>query len=919
MKQIVKKIKSITKKSSVIGHVDNWDGQYLSGWAVCKKGSDISVNVSAKGQKLLSFTPTLMRKDLIENKVCSTGNSGFVVELNAHELFSRSIRKLEVFDEISGSALVGSPITVETPLFKGHIDHQSNEYISGWVYDEAYPEINVSIDIFINGELKATSTANVSRYDLRDAGIVNFNSGFNIEIIKYINPLKVNRIELKLRGADIPLFDDILVLTKAAKVDALLKLQNMAKKFALSEESEEVQWISQNIIPSLIDNTRNGTFAQQKVERINKLFSNNRKLTTDVIIPVYKGLDETINCIRSVFSVECNAVFNLIVINDKSPEPELTKQLRQLEKKLPFTLLENEENLGFVGTVNRGMKQNTANDVLLLNSDTIVTDHWLDHITQAAYSDATIGTVTPFSNNATICSYPKFCADNELPHTVELDELSAIFAKVNQGEIIDLPTAHGFSMFIKRCTLNEVGYFDEQKWGKGYAEENDFSLRGSRLGWRNVMATDAFVHHLGAVSFAENSETFIAKNLKKLNAIYPDYPQAVQSFVKADPVRPYRNKVAFALLTKELDRIEINQEEYKGSILFISLTIGGGTEVATNDLAAVHRDQGRCVFMLTAPSEHLWELKSLVDNAVIQYQMPQEKNKLVADLIALRINQLHYHHTIQFPKSIWDLPHLLSVPYDVTLHDYHTVCPRVNLVDDTQKYCGEPKKDACNRCIKRNGIHDASLLQFDDLGGSIDTWRDYFYEKLQNARLVITPSYDTKNRILKYFDLENIEARYHTEPEIDYQPKQLKGVGVINIAFIGAIGVHKGLNVLKECAQYAYKFELPVKFTVIGYTSDDTFFDTLPNVTITGQYKKEELSNLMDKYDCNIAGLFSVWPETYSYTLSEALRANLHIAAFDIGAIVERTLDYNVERSLFKNQSAKNILEHLLMLRGDNV
>ncbi len=307
-----------------------------------------------------------------------------------------------------------------------------------------------------------------------------------------------------------------------------------------------------------------------------------------------------------------------------------------------------------------------------------------------------------------------------------------------------------------------------------------------------------------------------------------------------------------------------------------------------NDLAAVHREQGRCVFMLTAPSETLWELRSLVDNAVIQYKLPQEKEKLVEDLQLLQINNLHYHHTIQFPKSIWELPNLLSVPYDVTLHDYYTICPRVNLVDDTQSYCGEPNNDACNRCIKRNGIHDASLLTFDELGGCIDLWRDYYLDKLQGAQTVITPSYDTRDRILKYFDLNNIEARYHPEPKIDYQPKSLKGIEVLNVAFIGAIGVHKGLNILKECAQYAYKFELPIKFTVIGYTSDDKYFDELPNVTITGKYKKEELPSLIKRYDCHVAGLFSVWPETYSYTLSEALRANLQVAAFKLGAMNER-------------------------------
>ncbi|MDP1249887.1 hypothetical protein Q6312_28420, partial [Klebsiella pneumoniae] len=78
-------------------------------------------------------------------------------------------------------------------------------------------------------------------------------------------------------------------------------------------------------------------------------------------------------------------------------------------------MLENEENLGVVGTVTRGMALNTAPDVLLLNSDPVVANDWLDRIRQAAYGDARIASVTPFSNNATICSYPRFCEGNDLP------------------------------------------------------------------------------------------------------------------------------------------------------------------------------------------------------------------------------------------------------------------------------------------------------------------------------------------------------------------------------------------------------------------------------------------------------------------------------------------------------------------------
>ncbi len=47
-----------------------------------------------------------------------------------------------------------------------------------------------------------------------------------------------------------------------------------------------------------------------------------------------------------------------------------------------------------------------SRDVVLLNSDTEVPTGWLSRLTAQAYAHPRIATVSPFSNNATICSYP---------------------------------------------------------------------------------------------------------------------------------------------------------------------------------------------------------------------------------------------------------------------------------------------------------------------------------------------------------------------------------------------------------------------------------------------------------------------------------------------------------------------------------
>ena len=221
----------------------------------------------------------------------------------------------------------------------------------------------------------------------------------------------------------------------------------------------------------------------------------------DVIIPVYRGLEETRRCVESVFQSENKTPLELVVVNDASPEPAIHEWLEQLASEKKITLILNDSNLGFVGSVNKAMRLHSERDVVLLNSDTEVANNWLDRLTDCAAANDDIGTITPFSNNATICSYPGFCISNELPADESVATLDEIFSKVNTKKYIEIPTAVGFCMYISRACINDVGYFDEKVFGRGYGEENDFSMRASIAGWRNVLLGDVFVFHKGGVSF----------------------------------------------------------------------------------------------------------------------------------------------------------------------------------------------------------------------------------------------------------------------------------------------------------------------------------------------------------------------------------------------------------------------------------
>src|SRR5262245_12035652 len=126
----------------------------------------------------------------------------------------------------------------------------------------------------------------------------------------------------------------------------------------------------------------------------------------DIVIPVYEGEYAVRKCIESVLRYPQENLCEIIAINDCSPNPAIVSYLNELASQGKITLLSNENNLGFVKTANKGMSCHVDTDVILLNSDTDVANDWVDRLVAAAYKDANIGTCTPFSNNAEICSFP---------------------------------------------------------------------------------------------------------------------------------------------------------------------------------------------------------------------------------------------------------------------------------------------------------------------------------------------------------------------------------------------------------------------------------------------------------------------------------------------------------------------------------
>lgn len=237
----------------------------------------------------------------------------------------------------------------------------------------------------------------------------------------------------------------------------------------------------------------------------------------DVVIPVHNALTQTSRCVRSVLR-ESSRPFRLIIVNDASDEMTtrslriLTESAKGFPQCAEAVLLENEENLGFLHTANRGLtfdrfQKSSGVSVfkVILNSDTVVTNGWLERFEECFASDPTIGLATPISNNAENLSI-------RIPAGYSwLDVAQALTTTDVSNGYPDVATAIGFCMGIRTTALASVGTFDEV-FAPGYAEDSDLHYRFLSKGFRSVAVTNSFIFHESHASFSANKERLVRRN-----------------------------------------------------------------------------------------------------------------------------------------------------------------------------------------------------------------------------------------------------------------------------------------------------------------------------------------------------------------------------------------------------------------------
>lgn len=604
----------------------------------------------------------------------------------------------------------------------------------------------------------------------------------------------------------------------------------------------------------------------------------------DVVVPVYNAVSDLRRCVESVRRCT-DTPHRLILIDDASPDAAVAEYFAELKRDLPGNclLLQNDKNLGFVGTTNRGMAL-SENDVVLLNSDTVVTLRWLEKLKRCAASDSRIGTATPFSNNAEICSYPRFCENNAWSERDDPELLNLALERAAVPIYPDLPTGVGFCFYIKREVLREIGDFDPV-FGLGYGEENDFCMRAQKAGYRNVLCEDTLVLHLGNRSFDAKKKALSERNMQLLLERHPDYQSRVLDFIRADPLRSLReaaqSQYAIAL-----------GGAHRPGILHIQHGKGGGTENHIRALISSSRAEFRH-YLLTTLGE-AWEFEDHCDESVRHYHFRHQQDEIWAELLAglcatFRVGLVHVHHLSGCREGLLAALSILPLPFGFTVHDFYLACPTTTLLDAQDAYCGaETDVIRCQDCLNRQtGFRGTPIIK----------WRELHARFLQRCAFVISPSEFAANTLRRYFALHDVSVIPHGKALAKWgQPVGLRTVlllpndGKPTVGVLGAIGPVKGARFLERLVERTRQRSLNFRWVLVGYLDRQyqAHQDQDAMFTIHGPYRPEDVPALLDHYRIDLLVFPSAGPETFSFTLSEAWAAGRPALVPPIGALGER-------------------------------
>ncbi len=638
-----------------------------------------------------------------------------------------------------------------------------------------------------------------------------------------------------------------------------------------------------------------------------------------IIVPIHDAYDDAMACIASVLA-HTQAAHLLLLVDDASTDARVSPALHKLAAEHPRThVMRNRQRLGYTASINRACRR-AKGDVLLLNSDTLVSDGWLTRLSQVARSQREVATVTALSNAAGSFSIPELDRDNTLPPGVSVDEMATMVAALSPRNFPLVPTGHGFCMYVRRAALEALDFFDEAAFPDGYGEENDFCFRATQAGFIHLVDDRTFIFHRRGASYGSRREALLERNLATLHERHPEAAGLIAAWRKSLPFELLARRVRSELARRagrvgtELTSAETQTQTRDPTqvpspapppahapepILYILHAGFGGVQNTTNDLIRSVGERHPCIVLTTGL--HEWTVRvfpAALGSAehITRFSTPW---RLGLPLDEARMSELrrvvkqhgirlaHIRHFLGNAPEIVELFGAQNIPVVFSVHDYHALCPTVKLLDERGQFCAGHCTAGAGDCPG----DDNQVAQLPALKHRyVREWQRRTGRALMQCDSLITTSPLVREIMLDVLPLlrkRPWQIIEHGRSHREFSPSaRLPSTGRPVVLFFGQLTSAKGADVLRRLCELNREAGSPFELEFLG-TGGDLEFEQL-GVRWHGDYRRDELPARLAAIRPSLTLIPSQWPETYCHVLTESWAAGIPVLASDLGALGER-------------------------------
>ena len=229
--------------------------------------------------------------------------------------------------------------------------------------------------------------------------------------------------------------------------------------------------------------------------------SSYKESLVSIVVLNYNAGKLLLNCIESIKKSSYQNIEILVVDNISSDNSQI-----ECKKKFPdIKLIQNDENLGYCGGNNAGIKKAEGEFIIILNPDTIVETNWIDELLNAQKE---------FGDGLYQPKILSLNEENTIQSTGNMLHLFGFgFARDKGNKVIErkeeiekVGYASGTCLFTTRKVLDKIGLLDEFLFL--YHDDLDLGWRGAQIGINSFYVPKSKIYHVESYSLKWSSKKF---------------------------------------------------------------------------------------------------------------------------------------------------------------------------------------------------------------------------------------------------------------------------------------------------------------------------------------------------------------------------------------------------------------------------